>query len=669
MAKKFNTREIVIADPKKSSIDMSASLKGTGKLGRLIPVFSQELMPNSTIDYTPNTLARFVPLAAPLMSNMTIRHHVIKVPMRQLYANWETFITGGEFNTDDSSLDSFTISQLTNMWSQVFQIGPSLNYISGKDPSSVVNLVKSNIAKATNYGYKSVLDQMTNAQVQAAEKYIVDNGDSWTPELADMINQIQLTLMNMFLGAGSLLDYFGYPVRDWKVLYDRHIGNSLKINSTSDTNVPFRFFNPIDSAQGALHIINDFSTNFDTETQFNTTMLRAYYRAWYYYFRDENLDIIPTGYTPEELKSKTFSQLYNSGNKSYCEKLIFTLFMLRPVCWAKDLFNTSTLQAYENNAYCPVLAGNEVVELKKTKVYDAKNKTWSEMELPLGTMNQVFGTDWVQQNLDGMTATSPGITGFSLKNLQKIEALSKYLDRALYGGWTYADSLSNYWGIRYSDARMQLPEYEFGTKQMVDCQTLTNNTTTELQAAGDQAAYAQGITANDGGRIFAEEHCVLIDFMSILPELSYKYSTPTHHIRLKKFDFANPLFAQLGCDVIPAVVVSNSVGKATTKRSWNLKGFGYADRYYDYKNNVNRLTGKMVDALPLYSFTQDYQAKGILKGTFESDMVQMPALSAEYVHCVPSTDCFVSDSNEYEFVYDHQASVRANIPLPVVQFV
>lgn len=647
MAKKFNTREIVIADPKKSSIDMSASIKGTGKIGRLIPVFSQEMMPNSTIDYTPNTLARFVPLAAPLMSNMTIRHHIIKIPIRQLYSNWETFITGGEFNTDDSSLDNFTIKNVIELYNKIFTVGADFG-----SPTKAINTVKNVISGAKNYGFGSIFEQMLGQKVTA-----FGTPSDWTNDIVNLWNDIVLTLMNMTIGSGSLLDYLGYPVRDWKVLFDKY---STDLNKT-----PFTF----GSVSTTVKAIKAFNPEyFDKVTQFNTTMLRAYYRAWYYYFRDDNLDIVPSGFTPEESKSKSFFKDYYTSNAT---ALFYTFFMLRPVCWAKDLFNTSTLQAYENNAYCPVSDGAGQIELQKTKVYDAKTKTWSDMELPLGTMEQVFSNTAWKEN-DGLSASNPTITGFSLKNLQKIEALSKYLDRALYGGWTYADSLSNYWGIRYSDARMQLPEYEFGTKQMINCQTLTNNTTTTEQVAGDQAAYAQGITANDGGRIFSEEHAVFIDFMSILPELSYAHSTPTHNIRTKKFDFANPLFAQLGCDVIPSLVVANSLYSSTattTNLPANLKGFGYADRYYDYKNNVNRLCGKMSDSMKLYTFTQEYQGKGANAGTWVSELIQTPSLSAEYVHCVPSTDCFVSDTNEYEFVFDHQSSIKAQIPLPVVQYV
>ena len=90
---------------------------------------------------------------------------------------------------------------------------------------------------------------------------------------------------------------------------------------------------------------------------------------------------------------------------------------------------------------------------------------------------------------------------------------------------------------------MQLPEYVGGTKSMVSVQTLTNTTNTSEDIAGSQAAYAQGITANDGCDYYAEEHCMLFDIMSIVPELSYKYSSPKHLLHLKKFDFAFPEFA------------------------------------------------------------------------------------------------------------------------------
>ena len=136
MAKKFNTREIIITEPKHSSIDMSCTLRGTGKLGRMIPTHVQNLMPNTTINYTPNTLVRFAPLAAPLMSNISMRHHVFTIPLRQLYKNWETFITGGEFNTDNSQLPSFSLYHLI-IYGSITCVRKRRAYITTPNPKAI----------------------------------------------------------------------------------------------------------------------------------------------------------------------------------------------------------------------------------------------------------------------------------------------------------------------------------------------------------------------------------------------------------------------------------------------------------------------------------------------------------------------------------------------------
>ena len=679
MAKKFNVKEIVITDPKKSSLDMGSSVKGTGKIGRLIPVFQQELLPNSTIHYTPNTLARFVPLAVPLMSNMSMRHHIMAVPFRQLVKDWETFITGGEFNVDNRSLPNFSLIQVYDAFNKILPMDFT------QDTRADDAILKFEQIRSKFYepiGYASVYDQLFGAYVEQfkvmmhAEYDRISATDPtaadyyWTEDLANLWNRMIGIFYNQWIGTGSLLDYLGYPVRDFTIATDAE-------GWTEETEMPNYLTRTrvLEYAVGNPHfrnIVNGLTagiTNgvWDSQTTYNDLPIRAYYRIWYYYFRDQNLDIVGDGYTPEDLKNIGTVDIFRDT------KWFLRLFMLRPCAWTKDLFNTTTLQAYQNNAFVPTTVENnkKPVELSSVGVFE--NGSMQTMSVPTSWLSQMTGiiqnsTNSQVENLVLKNNDVYPLTGFTLQNMKKVEALSKWLDKNLYAGWCYADQLSSHFGVRYSDARLQLPEYVGGTKSMVQCQTLTNTTTTTEDTAGSQSAYAQGITANDGCNYFAEEHCIIIDILSIIPELSYKYSSPKHLLHLKKFDFAFPEFAQLGCDIVPRFNVANSVGlvKGGQDRNQNLIPFAYADRYYEYKNNINRLTGKLVDDNPLYTFTQDYSYANI---EYANKFINSPSLNADFIHCVPSVDNFVSDSIEYEFMFDHEADVTATIPLPVVEYV
>ena len=205
MAQKFNEMEFIVSTPKSSSVDMSCSLRGTGKLGRIIPTHQQSLLPGETIKYTPNTLVRFAPLAAPLMSNMTLRHHCFSVPYRQLYANWEEFITGGEFNTNDDRLPSFTIKTVVTAFNTI------IGNLGGDTPANFARIFSSNVSSAFDaIGYSSVFTQMF-----ADKLIILRTGTQWTAEKVAVANECVGLLMNMLVGTGSLLDFLGYPVRDY----------------------------------------------------------------------------------------------------------------------------------------------------------------------------------------------------------------------------------------------------------------------------------------------------------------------------------------------------------------------------------------------------------------------------------------------------------------------
>lgn len=651
MAQKFNEMEFIVSTPKSSSVDMSCSLRGTGKLGRIIPTHNQSLLPGETIKYTPNTLVRFAPLAAPLMSNMTLRHHCFSVPYRQLYANWEEFITGGEFNTNDDKLPSFTIKTVMTAFNNI------IGNLGGDSPNNFANIFQNNVVTAfSQTGYHSVFVQMFADKLDILREGV--STSPWTVEKIAVANECVGLLMNMLVGTGSLLDFLGYPVRDYAEVVR---GMSVDFNKYAWANEFFDYaMITLPSGEKRKIILRFIPEAFDDLARYNDALLRAYYRVWYYFFRDENRDKV--WITPNEImKSSNLAQRDVLTEYINRKQYLLTFLLLRPCSWAKDLANTSQVNAYVSNAFVPVQEDGDYSSIDYKEVEVFNNGNWETMQVPSRWLSQVGDYD-KRESSNSLSAPHYTVTGFSLKNLQKVEALAKWLDKGMLG-WTYPERLKSSFGINYSNKAMQLPEYEGGTKSMVDCQTLTNNTSTAEQIAGSQTGYAQGITANDGMRVYAEEHAIFLDLMSILPELSYKYSTPQALKYIDKFDFPLPEFCQLGEQVLSKDAVANSVAVVDEDGSLNNQGFGYVSRYAEATNNLNRLCGGMVEQLPLYSFTQDYT------NHVENFFEQYPTLSTDFIHCVPSTDVFVSDSEEWEFVFDHAAKVYANVPLTTVQYV
>lgn len=90
----FNT--IRIKKPKRNKFNLSHDVKLSMRMGELIPIFCQDVVPGDTFKLNTELLIRLAPLAAPLMHRINVYTHFFFVPKRLIWDNWKTFITGGE---------------------------------------------------------------------------------------------------------------------------------------------------------------------------------------------------------------------------------------------------------------------------------------------------------------------------------------------------------------------------------------------------------------------------------------------------------------------------------------------------------------------------------------------------------------------------------------------
>lgn len=86
---------------KRSTFDLTHEHKTTCKMGQLIPIMCQEVMPGDTFKQRTEALCRITPLLAPLMHNVRLKMEFWFVPARLLWDNFETFITRGESGNEE----------------------------------------------------------------------------------------------------------------------------------------------------------------------------------------------------------------------------------------------------------------------------------------------------------------------------------------------------------------------------------------------------------------------------------------------------------------------------------------------------------------------------------------------------------------------------------------
>lgn len=82
--------------PKRNKFDLSHEVKCTLNMGRIYPVYFDEVVPGDSFRVKSEVMLRFAPLAAPVMHRMNVFMHYFFVPNRLVWDEWEDFITGGE---------------------------------------------------------------------------------------------------------------------------------------------------------------------------------------------------------------------------------------------------------------------------------------------------------------------------------------------------------------------------------------------------------------------------------------------------------------------------------------------------------------------------------------------------------------------------------------------
>lgn len=95
---------------KKNKFNLSHDKKLSFKIGNLVPVLLQEILPGDRFRVNSEVMIRLAPMIAPVMHRMDAYLHYFFVPNRILWSEWEDFITGGADGTSAPIAPFMTIN-------------------------------------------------------------------------------------------------------------------------------------------------------------------------------------------------------------------------------------------------------------------------------------------------------------------------------------------------------------------------------------------------------------------------------------------------------------------------------------------------------------------------------------------------------------------------------
>lgn len=215
---------------------------------------------------------------------------------------------------------------------------------------------------------------------------------------------------------------------------------------------------------------------------------------------------------------------------------------------------------------------------------------------PMTYQTSVTGDTTQYAALGNLWASIADTQTQTINALRQAFSIQKYYEVLGISGNRYISIIEGLFGVKSSDARMQRAEFLGG------CRVPLNQTQVVQTSASDQAGTEtpQGNVAAFGytphsDYLFSksfEEHGTLMICACIRTKHSYQQGYEKMWNRKNKFDFYNPLFANLGYQPIYNFEI---YADGTDK---DLEVFGYNEAWEDMRTRIDHISGMMNSVYP-----------------------------------------------------------------------
>lgn len=325
--------------------------------------------------------------------------------------------------------------------------------------------------------------------------------------------------------------------------------------------------------------------------------------------------------------------------------------------WPKDYFINSKAQAVlvpEVNGWVPAEPISDEASMYKsiTRIMDDdKVSPWTTGSAVKSNAGNAYFTDnagdislW-NLELGSQPDDYLGI-GIDIDNIRRVSALQRWVEAMIRTGYRYPDYLKAVWQVRSKDARLDRPEYLGGASIPIRISEVLNTSATATEAQGEMAGH--GVASGNGRAIRKEftEHGWVIGLICVLPKASYFQGLNKFWTKFDHLDYANPMLANLGRQYI---TTDELYVDYTESQTANQVNFALTERYQEYKQNLDRVSGEFRDTLSFWTMAREFTAR--------------PVMSAGFINALPPTSVFASSEDPYLAQIHFNMSVLRKLPV------
>lgn len=244
-------------------------------------------------------------------------------------------------------------------------------------------------------------------------------------------------------------------------------------------------------------------------------------------------------------------------------------------------------------------------------------------------------------------------TGATINALRQAFQIQKLLERDARGGTRYIEIVRSHFGVTSPDARLQRPEYLGGGTVPVVFNSVAQ--TSPKPAAGgtvtpqgNLAAFASAGASGVGFSKSFVEHGFILGMICARSDLSYQQGLHRMWSRRTKYDFYWPALAHLG-----EMAVLNKEIYADASANDELV-FGYQERWAEYRYAGSKITGKFRSVL----------ANGLDVWHYAQKFVALPTLGDTFMKETPPFARNQAVTTEPQFILDAHFQMKCVRPMP-----